>query len=290
MIDVPVNFSEMDSKQVSDTSRKAGKVLAGKTVHSDDTEYAPPEDVVNADELLAPKLVESLTVEQVKQYYPIKLPKKSLEKATVLINEAINGIGEGLEEFLKSNMIGLLSVMKDNKTNNVKEFINAVKFITFKQAGDTNVRAYAKTFPDKLKRMQEDKIPNSYLHSYAGIYSKSALVTKMQAALIVPTHILYQDVFHKAVMVQYQIMTDDSINPKIRQEAAGAIMTHLKPPEVKQMELQVDFNESNFLEQFKETMSSMAQQQQTLIMEGRYTVSDVAKLEIYDPDKENSND
>lgn len=138
--------------------------------------------------------------------------------------------------------------------------------------------------------MQEDKIPNSYLHSYAGIYSKSSLVTKMQAALIVPTHILYQDVFHQAVMVQYKIMLDDSINPKIRREAAGDIMTHLKPPEVKQMELQVDFNESNFLEQFKESMASLAQKQQELIMEGEFTVSEVANTQIYDPDKESNNE
>lgn len=258
---------------------RADKIMKG-TLSPKEEENSPADEVVNANKLLNKPPVETLSYDYVKSIYPVKIPKKSLEAGVDLMNQAILGIGEGLEEFCKSNMIGLLKVMENNKTNSIEDYVNAVKFITFKQAGDSNVRAYAKVFPDKIKKMQSEGIPNSYLHSYASIFANSVMVTKVQAGLMIPTHIMYQDVYHQAVLTQASIMNDTNVSPKVRSDAANSLLTHLKQPEVKQMEVNVGMKDNSVIDELRSVLTSIADTQQRKIVDGEWTVSDVSETKL----------
>lgn len=231
-------------------------------------------------DILEPKKVEKISPETIKMLYPVKLSATVLDRYTNLMNECIDSIGEGMEEFVKENIVGFLDIMKERNTNSIEEYLNAVKFITYKQAGDTNVKAYAKVFPDKIKRMAQEKIPQAYLGNYAGIYAKSKLVTKMQAMLMLPSHIMYQDVFHNAVKVQAEIMNDPDVSPKVRSDAANSLMTHLKQPEIKQMELQIGTKNEGAIAELTEALNALSGKQRELILEGKYTTKELREAEI----------
>lgn len=275
-IPLQLQGNKEDSREAQ---QRADKILSGDLVPKEDSGFSIDEPV-RVSKVLEKPPVETLSYSQVKEIYPIKISKKALEHGTDLINQAILGIGEGLEEFLKSNIVGLLDVMKDNKTNSIEDYINAVKFVTYKQAGDTNVRAYAKTFPDKIKRMEVENIPNSYLHSYAGSYSKSKMVVKIQAMMMIPSHIMYQDIFHQAIQTQASIMLDDSISPKVRSDAANSLMTHLKQPEIKQAELKIDTGSSGAISQLAEALNNLSGKQSQMLTSGNYSLKDIREATI----------
>lgn len=233
--------------------------------------------------------VEEVTVGTVRKAYGKKVSIDVIENVTAVINEAIRGEAEHVQEFVKDNAIGMLHVLSASRTNSINEYMRAARFITYRQMGDTFIQAYAKTFPDRVKRLEADGMTTAHLSALAQAFGKTKLVTQMTSMLIVPAHLIYQDVFHKAVQTQAALMMDDTVSPKVRSDAANSLLTHLKQPEVKQMELQVKVNESNILEQFKEAMTDMARKQKSMIELGDADVVDVSAMEIYSSDKDNLN-
>ena len=166
------------------------------------------------------------------------------------------------------------------------DYLNAVKFVTYKLAGHTDVRAYAMTFPERIDRMAQEKVPTSHLYVYASGYAKNKLVVDIQTKLIVPTHILFQDVFHQAVKVQATIMNDDSVSPKVRVEAANSLMTHLKQPEVKKAELQVTTSDSGVIGQLADALSNLSKGHQELLAQGKTTLKDISEAVIIEVEDE----
>nr|DAK29450.1 MAG TPA: hypothetical protein [Caudoviricetes sp.] len=128
--------------------------------------------------------------------------------------------------------------------------------------------------------MERDKVPNSHLYQYASIYSKNKTVVEVMAKLVVPTHIMFQDIFHQAVKVQSELMLNDKISPKVRSDAANSLMTHLKTPEVKQAELKVDVQGSGAIEQLAEALGSLSGKQSEMLREGRYSLKDIREATI----------
>lgn len=282
-----IDFSKTRTEDAKKSLKESKSGLLGKhTEPKPKTAEITPvvvEDVLGVNE----PAVEPITLEAVKRAYPKKIPDELAESIRDRLNLSIEHMeAEGIGQFFKEISIGYINVLGENKSNSLEEFVNASKFLSFRAVGDTLTRAYARTFPDRVSRMEREGTPMSYLHTYAQSYSKTTLVTKLQSAMAIPHHILFQDVFYKAVQTQADIMVDNSVSPKVRSDAANSLLTHLKTPEVKQMELNVGIQESNILEQFKEAMSSMAGQQKQMIDVGSSTVTDVSHQVIYTEESE----
>lgn len=267
------------NQEIEREGKQADKVLKGKGKLNEDNSEYDMKGVVNMDAILNPP-VETLTYEQVKKLYPKNITRQALEQGVDLINQAILGMNSGVQDYFRQNAVEFLEVMKGNKTNSFKDYVNAVKFITYKNTGESTITAWTKIFPEKVARMEKEGQPMSYLYSYANTFARSTLVTKMQAMMLVPTHILYHDIFHEAVMTQVSIMKDPTVSPKVRSDSAHSLMTHLKQPEVKQMELSIGVNESNVLSQFTESMAKLAESQYKAIQSGSASVIDLGEQEI----------
>lgn len=257
---------------------KANRALTGKHKQELGLDLNQP---VDFEEVYAVPELEKVTVEELKILYPVKVAGKVLEQAAEILNTATEDMDYVMAKEFRDNCLSFIDILKNSKSRvSFADYVNACKFATFKLAGNTDVRAYALTFPDRIRRMERDKVPNSHLYQYASIYSKNKTVVEVMAKLVVPTHIMFQDIFHQAVKVQSELMLDDRISPKVRSDAANSLMTHLKTPEVKQAELKVDVQGSGAIEQLAEALGSLSGKQSEMLREGRYSLKDIREATI----------
>ena len=257
---------------------KANRALTGKHKQELGLDLNQP---VDFEEVYAVPELEKVTVEELKILYPVKVAGKVLEQAAEILNTATEDMDYVMAKEFRDNCLSFIDILKNSKSRvSFADYVNACKFATFKLAGNTDVRAYALTFPDRIRRMERNKVPNSHLYQYASIYSKNKTVVEVMAKLVVPTHIMFQDIFHQAVKVQSELMLDDKISPKVRSDAANSLMTHLKTPEVKQAELKVDVQGSGAIEQLAEALGSLSGKQSEMLREGRYSLKDIREATI----------
>lgn len=259
--------------------QKADNALKGK--HTQPKSNIDSSEPVNANEILAEPSIDSITVEELRQLYPMKVSTNVLEKAVEILNGSTEDMDYVLAKEFRNNCISFIDILKSSKSRvSFEDYVNACKFATFKMAGNTDVRAYALTFPDRVRRMEREKIPNSHLYQYANIYSKNKTVVEVLAKLMIPTHVLYQDIFHKAVGVQAELMTDNKISPKVRSDAANSLMTHLKQPEIKQAEIKVDVSGSGAINQLSEALNALSEKQSDMLRSGKYSLKDIREATI----------
>lgn len=251
-----------------------------------------PEDTpVILEAIIAEPEIEPLTME----YMDLVLGKKRVdkpvkEKALEFINSTIRGSNPAIAEHFRNICINVMDSMYGNGSRiNLQDYLNAALFVTYRNTGDTKVKAYTKTFPDRVQRMQREGQSMTHLNSYADTYSKNQCVIDIQAKMLLPTHIVCHDLFYEAMRVTVDIMNDDKVSPKVRVDAANSIMNHTKQPEIKKQELDIKINDSNEIEQLKQALFDLSAKQRNDIIEGNYSVVDVINQDIYIEDKDEEN-
>jgi len=71
--------------------------------------------------------------------------------------ETINSLSADpmLREAFRDNLISYTGVLQDGKYK-VTDYINAVKYVSYKLLGASNSEAYQKTFPDRWQRLVDE--------------------------------------------------------------------------------------------------------------------------------------
>lgn len=254
------------------------------------------ENELDMEDRVSKELVEQLInpvptvmdVDFFKKIYPRRVNQETAEQCVQLINESIRGMDFMMRDHYRDTLISVFDVLDgSNGKYKFTDYLNAVKFVTYKLSGHSDVRAYALTFPDRVNRMAKEKVPNSHLYTYANGYAKNKLVVDIHAKLIVPTHIMFQDVFHQAVKVQASIMNDDSVSPKVRSDAANSLMTHLKQPEVKKAELEISTKDTGVIAELANALNNLGSNTAELMKSGKYTMKDLREATIINIEEDN---
>lgn len=271
------NFKKQEVSLVEKEQAKADKALAkGDFPKEVDVDF---DKKVSLDILKEPE-PELLTVEGLQKIYPRKVNRETLEECIEIMNKSIVDMDFVMREHYRDNLVNVIDVIKEGERIKFADYVKAVKFCSFKMAGYTDVRAYSLTFPERIERMAKEGISNANLYVYANSYSKNKVVVEIMAKLIVPTHIMYQDYFHMAVKTQVEIMTDDSVSPKVRSDAANSLMTHLKQPEIKQAELKISTNDSGVIGSLAEALNNLSSAQKQALSSGSIKLKDISEAEI----------
>lgn len=266
-----------DKSLVEKEQIKADKALAkGIAPKEVDINLA---DKVSIDVLKEPE-VELLSVEGLKKIYPRKVNDDVLAECVKVMNDSVKDMDAIMQEHYRDNLVSVIDVIKDGEKIKFKDYVKAVKFCSFKMAGYTDTRAYSLTFPERIERMAKDGISNTNLYVYANSYAKNKVVVEIMAKLIVPTHIMFQDYFSLAVKTQVEIMTDDSVSPKVRSDAANSLMTHLKQPEIKQAELKISTNDNGAIGSLTEALNNLSNAQKQALSSGSIKLKDISEAEI----------
>lgn len=221
-------------------------------------------------------LMSLITKEQLRSSLPTNL-RGSISDELV---EMINNVGDPIiADQIRDNFVSFSSVLNEGKFK-ILDYLNAVKYVSYKLMGNTNRDAYVKTFPERYNRFVANGVSNKDIASYVASYNNGKLVNMVREQSMVPMWVLNQDKFQLAVNTCAQLMMDENINPRERVAAAGHLMTHLqKPKEAANVALNVNIAESSGMQEMKDTITELARYQRDMIMKGVPT-KDIAEQRL----------
>ena len=214
-----------------------------------------------------------LTIEQFRTALPDKVKKSVNQQLIDQINKTLSE--PELYEAYRENLVGYTQIMKDGKFT-VQQYISAVKYVTHKLMGCTSIDSYSKTFPDKIIRFAKDAVASKDIASYVTSYNKSKLVNLIMEQTLVPSYVLNQDLYQRALNVQAELMVSAN-SEKVRTDAANSLLTQLKMPEVKKIELDIAVKEDSSIAILREATMKLVAEQKLSIQAGQGTAVNIAK-------------
>lgn len=205
-----------------------------------------------------------MTVEDLKQALPKNLQHQANQEFADKINMIVNE-PEAAEE-VRNNFLTYAKVLQEGKYK-TEDYLNAVTYATFKIMGHTNKDAYAKAFPDRYQTLVLKGASEKDISAYVAAYHKNKLVNQILEQAVIPSWLLNQDAFQKAINHQLHLMQNAN-SEKVQTDAANSLLTHLKPPETKKVELDVSVKNQGGISDLMATMEQLAQTQLTMIRGG----------------------
>lgn len=211
----------------------------------------------------------TLTVHQVAHALPPNLKNNVTQQLVDNINNCVTD--PIMAEAIKDNFLSYTQVLSEGKFK-TEDYLSAVMYVSFKLMGMTNQDAYARTFPARYRTLLNNGTSAKDISSYVSMYNKGRLVNLILEKSLIPTWVLNQHIYQKAINVQADLMSNAN-SEMVRMQAANSILTHLvKPKEVGPL-INLDLREGSGLNELKATLTQLAQQQRDLIGQGVTTKS-----------------
>jgi hypothetical protein len=211
----------------------------------------------------------TLTLHQVAHALPPNLKNNVTQQLVDNINNCV--ADPIMAEAIKDNFLSYTQVLSEGKFK-TEDYLSAVMYVSFKLMGMTNQDAYARTFPARYRTLLNNGTSAKDISSYVAMYNKGRLVNLILEKSLIPTWVLNQHIYQKAINVQADLMSNAN-SEMVRMQAANSILTHLaKPKEVGPL-INLDLREGSGLNELKATLTQLAQQQRDLIGQGVTTKS-----------------
>ena len=208
------------------------------------------------------------------------LPKQIRSKVSQELVDAVNGLiaDPDMREMYRENIISYTNVLDKGKFK-LTNYLDAVRYVSFKLMGETNIKSYIKTFPSKYASFKQTGVSDADVAKYVHAYNKTKLVNLIWEQSMVPFHVLNQDARQKALNTQVELMMHAN-SEKVRSDAANSVLTHLKPPETAKIELDVGVKETSALAELREVSANLARMQNNVMEAGGMTAKEVAHQSI----------
>lgn len=226
-----------------------------------------------------------LTLSEVSNALPAGM-KNVLSQAFVdKINMAVSD--PIIAEQVRDNFITYSKVLQDGKYK-MEDYLSAVMYVSHKLMGCTNKEAYMRTFPDRYDQLILDDRTPKEISAYVAMYSKGKLVNAIMEQSLVPSWVLNQEAYQKAINTQVELMTSAQ-SELVRTQAANSILTHLAKPKEAGPLLNIDLRETSGMTELRDMLGKLATQQSNLIANG-VTARDIAAQRIIDVETNNGTD
>ena len=217
-----------------------------------------------------------LTNEEFKKALPAKMKGNLNQTLMDQINDTITK--PELFEAYRENLLSYTGVLNDGRFK-IESYINAVKYVSYKLMGKSNQDAYALTFPDRYQRLLAEGVVPKDIAAYVSLYNKTKLVNLIMEQSLIPSWILNQDLYQKALNTQAELMITAK-SEKVRSDAANSILTHLKRPETQKVELQVGQKEDSSIDELRQATLELVKQQRLMMEAGQMTANEVAQSRV----------
>ena len=214
----------------------------------------------------------AMTVDQFREALPTSLKRSVNQKLIDQINTTL--ADPELYESFRDNLLSYTRVMAEGKFK-VQNYVDAVRYVSHKLMGCSNILAYSKTFPDKIARFKAQGVASKDIASYVTAYNKSKLVNLIFEQTMVPFWVLNQDLYQKALNTQAELMTTAN-SEKVRSDAANSLLTHLKPPEVSKVELDIGVKKDSSIDQLREATYRLVEEQRRQLTAGTINAHQIA--------------
>lgn len=214
----------------------------------------------------------ALTVEQFQLALPDKVKKSVNQELIDSVNAALSD--PEMYEAYRDNLLSYTKVMADGRFK-VTNYVEAVRYVSFKLMGCTNIDAYTKCFPDKYAGFVATGVQAKDIASYVTAYNKSKLVNLIFEQTLIPSYVLNQDLYQKALNVQADLMINAK-SEKVRTDAANSLLTQLKMPEIKRVELDIAVKDDSSIAALRLATMELARHQRLAMESGQSTAQQIA--------------
>ena len=208
------------------------------------------------------------------------MPKQLKGKVSQELIDKINGVISDSEvaEAYRDNLISYTSVLDKGKFTVVK-YIDAVRYISFRLMGETNIKSYIKTFPDKYTKFKQSGVSDADIAKYVSAYNKSKLVNLIWEQSMIPFHVFNQDSRQKALNVQLDLM-QNAMSEKVRCDAANSVLTHLQGPKEAKLEIEMTHKDGGVIDELKLAVQQFSSAQRQAIQAGSFSAKDIAHSKL----------
>lgn len=213
-----------------------------------------------------------LSVEQFRHALPDNLKKTVNQELIDKINKTLSD--PEMYENYRDNLMSYTKVLNDGRFK-MDSYVDAVKYVSHKLMGSTDIDAYVKTFPDKYQDFLQRGVSGKDIASYVCAYNKGKLVNLIREQTLIPTWILNQDLYQKALNVQAELMITAK-SEKVRSDAANSLLTHLKQPETTKVQLDIGVKETSVIGDLRASVMALTAVHRDQIRAGMRTAQEVA--------------
>lgn len=217
-----------------------------------------------------------LTVEEFKAALPPNLKKSVNQTLIDQVNQTM--ADPDFYEQYRENLLSYTQVMQEGKFK-VTNYLSAVKYVSYKLMGKTNMQAYTLVFPDKILRFHNQQVSEKDISSYVCAYNKSKLVNLIYAQTLIPVHVLNMDTHQKAINHLAHLMLH-ARSEMVQQQAAKTLVETLKPPEVQKVELDIGVKEDSTIDQLRKATMELAAAQRDQIRAGMFNAQEIAHSKV----------
>lgn len=182
-----------------------------------------------------------------------------------------------IAEQVRDNFISYTKVLQEGRFK-TEDYLHAVTYVSYKLMGYSNQDSYFRTFPQRHQQLVAKGTSSKDIAAYVSAYNKGKLVNLILEQTLVPSWVLNQDAYQKAINTQVDLMTS-AVSEMVRTQAANSLLTHLtKPKEVGPL-INFDLRENSGMNELRGLLEKVANTQQNAIRNGA-TTKDIANQTI----------
>lgn len=225
---------------------------------------------------------DNLTIDQFKKSMPPQLRRTITQDMVDNVNTLVTD--PVAREAYRDNLLSYTGVIADGRFK-IQSYIDAVRYVSFKLMGDSNVTAYAKSFPDRYQRLIDNGSTAKDISANVAMYNKNKLVNLIFEQTLIPSYVFNQDLYQKALNVQAELMLGAK-SEKVRSDAADSIMRELRQPEIKKVELSVGITQDKTIDELRNTTLELVAQQRLMMQAGTMNAKDIAHSKVIEGQSE----
>lgn len=208
-----------------------------------------------------------LTIKDVQKALPEQMQFKVSQDMVDELNSLSNDPQHA--QIMRDNFISFSKIMTEGRFK-LDDYVCAVIYSSYKIMGYNNKESYAMTFPTRYQNLVAKGASEKDISAYTSAYNKNKLVNLILEQAMIPSWVLNQDIFQKAINTQAELMVS-ARSEKVRSDAANSLLQHLKKPETKKVELELGLKQNDGMDDLRAKLVDLAETQQKLIQSGMST-------------------
>ena len=226
-----------------------------------------------------------LALESVRKLVPKNqrtlITQEFLDKLEASVSDSL------VAEQFKENFVTYLNVLSKGKYK-MEDYINAVKYVSFKLLGYSNINAYIATFPERYERLKAEG--QTQIEAFVSMYNKNKLVMQIYEQTIVPSYVLNAPMHQQALNTLAAMIIDDDVRGMTKVKACEAILQYTKQPDIVKGELTIGIEQSDTINDLREITENLADTYRVMLEKKGMKLKDVAEADIIDVTPEEKED
>ena len=213
------------------------------------------------------------------------LPKHHRSKVTPQFLATVNGMVTDPHEaeVFSKNMLTYADVLSSGAYK-LTDYVNAVMFVSFKMIGLSNLEAYKRTFFAKYTDMVNRGYDSKTIAAHVAGYNKNKLVNAIYEQSLIPDHIMYASIRHRAIAAQAALLS--SANENVAQKAADSLLMHLKAPDTSKIQIDIATKDVGIIEDLSNVLNRLSEVQRQSISSGSANAKQIAHSVLIEGESE----